>query len=237
MCKSIVVNKVLLLFISMFFSTSVNSQINIYDTWRIDNVIGIRNAEEYSMVRMGENRWGNMLVLNNDWTFVSGNLPECGNDIHRNVLGHFVLIDDTHIRFSLNEPSSVRYGKNDNTESELNSDLGIFYIFKEENSIRLIKSNGILQDDKDKMLYTEMLKTFDKNWKYYNYSWISTKAKIPEEIVKDCFDSKSVALANYKIVFLKKEDYGALFLVSEKEGFHYVLYDDIKQKVSLAYPR
>lgn len=87
------------------------------------------------------------------------------------------------------------------------------------------------------MLYTEMLKTFDENWKSYNYSWVNAKANIPQESVKEYLDDKLLALANYKIVYSKKEGYGELFLVREKEKFHYVLYDGVRQKVSLAYPR
>lgn len=223
------------LFLSTFFS---RAQTNLFDTWRINNIIGIGDLQEYSMVRMGENRSGYMLMLNHDGTFICRNLPECGNDTFRNTLGNFILIDDNHIRFILKKTSYSGLNKGDNSESESNIDLGIFYIYKEANSILLIKSNGILQDDKDKMLYTEMLNTFDKNWKSYDYSWISTKAMTSEEIVKDCVDGKKlIDLSNCKILFSKKEGYGKLFLVREKESFHYVLYDEFKQKVSLAYPR
>jgi hypothetical protein len=223
------------LFLNIFFS---NAQTNMFDTWRINNIIGIRDLNEYSMVRMGENRWGYMLVLNHDGTFLSRNIPECGNDTSRNALGHFILIDDYHIRFILMKTSYSSLNKEDNLEADSNIDLGIFFIYKERNSVRLIKSNGVLQDDKDKMLYTEMLNTFDENWKSYDYSWETTKANTPEDIVKNCIDNrKLIDLSNFKILFSKKESYGELFLVREKESFHYVLYDEFKQKVSLACPQ
>ena len=223
------------LFLNVFFT---NAQTSIFDTWRINNMIGIRDLNEYSMVRMGENHWGFMLILNQDGTFICRNLPECGNDFSKNILGHFILIDDNHIRFILNKTSYSSLNKEDNLESESNTDLGIFYIYKEGSTVQLIKSNGVLQDDKDKMLYTEMLNSFDENWKSYDYSWQSTKAKTPEEIVKDCVDNRElIDWSNCRILFSKKEGYGALFLVREKESFHYVLYDEFKQKVSLAYPR
>lgn len=239
MSKSIKKRKIVffLFLINMFFSTFSSAQTNMFDTWRINNIIGIRDLNEYSMVRMGKDRWGYMLILNHDGTFLSRNLPQCGNDVCQNTLGHFILIDDNHIRFILKKTSYSIYNKEDNSEVESNIDLGIFYIYKEGNSIRLIKSNGVLQDDKDKMLYTEMLNTFDENWKSYDYSWETTKANTHEEIVKNCIDNrKLIDLSNCKILFSKKESYGKLFLVREKQSFYYVLYDEFKQKVSLAYP-
>lgn len=234
--KSILKNEVVLLLVCLFFSIIMNAQTNIFDTWRINNIIGINNLEEYSMVRMGDERWGHMLVLNQDGTFLSRNLIECGNDVSRNTLGHFILIYDTHIRFILNNTSYNNYKSDDNSELESNRDLGIFYIYKDSKSVRLIKSNGILQDDKDKMLYTEMLNTFDRNWKLYKYSWVNTKATTAEEIVKDYLNNELVTMSDYKIVYSKKEDYGKLFLVRKKQSFQYVLYDEVRQKVSLAHP-
>jgi len=164
MTKLILKNKFVFLLISVLFSVTVNAQTNIFNTWRISNLIGFRDLNEYSMVAMGEDHWGYMLILNHDGTFISRNLPECGNDFSRNVSGSFMLVDDSHIRFILKKTSYSSLNKNDNSESEATVDLGIFYIYKEANSIRLIKSNGILQDDKDKMLYNEMMDSF--NWKF-----------------------------------------------------------------------
>jgi hypothetical protein len=237
MFKSILKNRVVLLLVSLFFSMGMNAQINMFDTWRINDLMGVRDLEEYSIVKMGKYHLGYMFVLNHDGTFLIRDLPQCGNGIFKNISGSFILIDDTHIRFMLNRISYSSYSKEDNSEEEPNVDLGIFYIYQDSKSIRLIKSNGNLQDDKDKMLYTEMLKTFDENWKTYEYSWVNTNENMPEEVVKDYLGNKLTGLSDYKIVYSKKEGYGELFLVRKDEDFHYVLYNGIKQKVSLAYPR
>lgn len=238
MFKSILKNKVAVLLI-LFFSIVSNAQINIFGDWRIDNVIGIRDLKEYSMVKQEENnRWGSLLTLNSDGTFLSRNLPECGNLISANILGDFVLIDDNHIRFILGETSSRKYNKAHNldSESDLNRDLGIFYIYKDSKSIRLIESNGVLEDDKNKILYNKLMNSFD--WRSYDFVWNNTKGKNQEEIVKDCIDSKKlIDLSNCKVVFSKKEKYGDVLLVQENSNFHFVIYDDFKKKVSLAYPR
>lgn len=236
MFKSISKNKVAVLLI-LFFSIVSNAQINMFGDWRIDNIIGISDIKEYSMVKQEEsNRSGHLLTLNLDGTFISRNLPSCGNDTFLNTFGNFILIDDTHIRFILQQTSSRNYNKVHNLESDLSRDLGIFYIYKDSKSVRLIASNGVLEDDKNKILYNKLMDSF--NWRLYDFVWNNTKGNNREEIVKDCIDSeKRIAFSNCKVVFSKKEKYGDVILVQENSNFHFVIYDDFQKKVSLAYPR
>ncbi|OXB23137.1 hypothetical protein B0A80_12585 [Flavobacterium tructae] len=162
MLQSISKNKVAV-FLVLFFSIVSNAQSNLFGDWRIDNIIGISNIKEYSMVKQEENnRSGDLLTLNLDGTFVSRNLPQCGNDTSLSVFGNFILIDDTHIRFILRQTSSRNYNKVHNLESDLSRDLGIFYIYKDSKSVRLIASNGVLEDDKNKVLYNKLMDSF--NW-------------------------------------------------------------------------
>ncbi|MDW8849140.1 hypothetical protein SD960_03480 [Flavobacterium sp. MMLR14_040] len=239
MSKSILKNKVVLLFVNLFFSMISFSQTNMVGRWEVREPIGVRDMEEYSLVRQEKRVYGNALILTQDGMFFNEDIVPCLNGSSVLPSGTYTLIDDYHIRFIVEDVhlQGLYAGMLEIKTSDIIKDLGVFYIYKEENSIRLIKSNGVLQDDKDKMLYTEMLKTFDKNWKGYEYSWINTNANIPEEVVKDYLSNKLIGLSDYKIVYSKKEAYGELFLVRKDEDFHYVLYNGIKQKVSLAYPR
>lgn len=239
MSKSILKNKVVLLLIGIFCSVISFAQTNMIGRWKVIEAIGLRDMEEYSLVEQKERTYGHAIILEQDGKFYNEDVVECLNGSSTLPSGTYTLIDDYHIRFIVKDVriQGLYAGLTQIRTSDHIKDLGIFYIYKEQNSIRLIKSNGILQDDKDKMLYTKMLNTFDKDWKLYDYSWVNAKANIPQEIVKEYLDNKSLALANYKIVYSKKEGYGELFLVKEKEKFHYVLYDGIRQKVSLAYPR
>lgn len=236
MLQSISKNKVAV-FLVLFFSIVSNAQSNLFGDWRIDNIIGISNIKEYSMVKQEENnRSGDLLTLNLDGTFVSRNLPQCGNDTSLSVFGNFILIDDTHIRFILRQTSSRNYNKVHNLESDLSRDLGIFYIYKDSKSVRLIASNGVLEDDKNKVLYNKLMDSF--NWRLYDFVWNNTKGNNREEIVKDCIDSeKRIDFSHCKVVFSKKENYGDVILVKENSNFHFVIYDDFKKKVSLAYPK
>lgn len=164
---------------------------------------------------------------------------ECPNGCSVLTSGTYELVDNDHIHIIVENVRLVGLycGMTTLDKKNIIKDLGIFYIHKDANLIRLIPSNGVLQDDKDKMLYTEMLQTFDKNWKTYEYSWVNTNENMPEEVVKDYLGNRLTGLSDYKIVYSKKEAYGELFLVRKDEDFHYVLYNGIKQKVSLAYPR
>ncbi|OXB23136.1 hypothetical protein B0A80_12580 [Flavobacterium tructae] len=72
----------------------------------------------------------------------------------------------------------------------------------------------------------------------YDFVWNNTKGNNREEIVKDCIDSeKRIDFSHCKVVFSKKENYGDVILVQENSNFHFVIYDDFKKKVSLAYPK
>ncbi|WP_428231227.1 hypothetical protein [Flavobacterium sp.] len=230
-------NNVVLLFLSIFFSVFSNAQTNIYGTWKIDGIIGAGDYKEYSLVVQKKFSLGSNLRLNLDGTFESSYFASCGNDCFTSSSGRFMLIDEVHIRFVLVD---IRFsgfcGGNLKSETELNRDLGIFYIYKDSDSVRLIKSNGVLEDDKNKILYNELMDSFD--WKSYDFVWNNTKGNDQEDIIKDCIDNRElIDFSNCKVVFLKKEKYGDVILVQENSNFHFVIYDDFKKKVSLAYPR
>jgi hypothetical protein len=240
MSTSILKNKNVFLLISMFFSIISIAQTNMVGRWEVKQAIGLRDVDEYSLVEQKKRDYGHALILNQDGTFYNEDVVECLSGSSVLPSGTYALIDNYHIRFIVEDVDFQGFtsGMIQIKKSDLIRDLGIFYIYKDSKSVRLIKSNGVLQDDKDKMLYTEMLNTFDKNWKSYDYAWQSTKANTPEEIISNFVDNrKLVDLSNGKILYSKKEDYGQLFLVQGKDNFHFVLYDEFKKKVSLAYFR
>lgn len=75
-------------------------------------------------------------------------------------------------------------------KKDIIKDLGIFYIYKEGDKIRLIPSNGVLQDDKNKMMYNQMFYVFYKEWRKYDYVWQNTNGSNQQEIINDCVDPK-----------------------------------------------
>lgn len=232
-----VLNKLVLILVFSFLPTLVIAQMNIYGNWKIGNLIGLNDVDEYSMIKQKEFSMGNSLTLNLDGTFSSGYSAKCGNDCFKNTSGRFIFIDEVHIRFILEDIHFSGFcGSDLKSETELNRDLGIFYIYKDSVSVRLIKSNGVLEDDNNKILYNELMDSFD--WRSYDFVWNNTKGKDQEDIIKDCIDNrKLIDFFKCKVVFSKKEKYGDVILVQENSNFHFVIYDDFKKKVSLAYPR
>ncbi|KAF2330171.1 hypothetical protein [Flavobacterium daemonense] len=224
----------------MFLPFVSYGQINMVGIWETKEIIGLSNVAEYSLKEQKSLAFGHYLALKNDDTFSSYTLEECLSGCSLSTSGTYKIIDDYHISMNVQKVSrsGLTCGMMKVDESQIIKDLGIFYIYKEGGLIRLIPSNGILQDDKDKMLYTQLLDSFDREWKKYNYVWTDTSGNLPEEIVKDCESkNKLIDLSAYKIVFSKTEGYGSIFLLRQNEDFHYVLYDAFKKKVSLAYPK
>lgn len=235
--KSIMKNNLVFLFMSILFSVFSNAQTNIYGTWNVNKIIGVGDYKEYALVAERQFLYGNNVRLNLDGTFESRYSALCGNDCFKSSSGRFIMIDDAHIRFIVADIHFWGWcGEQLKSESDLNRDLGIFYIYKDSKSIRLIESNGVLEDDKNKVLYNKLMDSFD--WRSYDFVWNNTKGNNQEEIIKDCIDSKKlIDFSKCKVVFSKKEKYGDVILVQENSNFHYVIYDDYKKKVSLAYPK
>ncbi|QLC67597.1 hypothetical protein LPB248_15165 [Flavobacterium sp. LPB0248] len=237
--KELNLSKCIITALLLFAQSVVSAQINVYGNWSIDKILDSNDFQEYSIVKQDDrNPWGNILTLNLDGTFLCGNRAPCGNDVFRVVSGDFVKVGDSHIRFIVKRKSSSSYGKVNHLDSNLNKDLGIFYIYEDANSIRLIQSSGNLQEDKDRMLYSQMLDFFTKEWKSYDFAWENTDGNQPDEILKDCKEkTKQIDLSNCNIVFSRNESYGDIFLLRENESFYYVVYNAINKKVSLAYPK
>ncbi|MEN2400448.1 hypothetical protein GKZ90_0011705 [Flavobacterium sp. MC2016-06] len=240
MSKSILKSSIVfLLILNILFPIVSYAQFDIVGKWKINNIIGYRDTGEYSLVKDKEPIYGHRLTFRLDGTFLSDESIECPDGCTVFTSGTYALLDDCHIRMIVEDVHffGLYCGMQRRQKSEIIKDLGIFYIYKEENTIRLIPSNGILQDDKDKMLYTQMLNSFE--WKMYDYVWNNTNGSTTEEIIKDCIDVKEqINLSNCKIVFPSKTpELGGLYILKENEDFHYVFYDSYHKRISFAYPK
>ncbi len=230
-------NKILLFF-SLFLAISSFAQSDIVGKWETRDIIGYSNAVEYSLIKEKEEKAGRSITFNLDGTFSCGETMQCLTDCFVFTSGTYAMIGNDHLHLIV---ENVRFvgltcGMKKTQKEDYIKDLGVFYIYKEGDLVRLIPSSGDLQADKDQMLYTQMLDSFTTKWRSYNYVWNNTDGNQPEEIVKDC-KRNLVDLANYKIVFSKNESYGNVFLLRENENYYYVVYNAVNKKVSLAYPK
>ncbi|AWK02884.1 hypothetical protein HYN56_01105 [Flavobacterium crocinum] len=233
-------NKILL-FLGLILPLSVSAQVvNIEGEWSTKDIIGYSNVFEYSLMKEKQPSEGRSITFSLDGTFSCGEPMICPNGCSVYTSGSYRMVDNDHIQMIVQNVRFVGfYCGNLRTQKENNSkDLGVFYIYKEGDAVRLIPSSGNLQEDRDRMLYTQMLNSFGKEWRSYDYVWDNTNADQSEEIVRSCKDKKGqINLSNYKIVFSKDESYGNVFLLRENENYHYVVYNAVSKKVSLAYPK
>ncbi|MBE8727882.1 hypothetical protein [Flavobacterium hungaricum] len=226
------------LILNLFFAVSAFAQIDIAGKWETKDVLGYSDVKEYSLTKAKESSYGRFLTFKLDGTFLSDESIKCLNGCNVFTSGTYVLVDNEHVRIIVEDVRFVGFycGMQRSDEEEYIKDLGVFYIYREGDSIRLIPSNGILQDDKDKMLYHQLAASFDKEWRSYNYVWKNTEKTEPEEIIKECIeDEKWIEWSNCKILIPSLQ--GNLFIVKENQKLHYVLYNEYKKKVSLAYPK
>lgn len=231
-------NKILLFF-GLFFSVSSFAQSGIAGKWETKDIIGYSNAVEYSLIKEKQQNNGRSVTFNLDGTFSCGETMQCLSDCFVFTAGTYAMIGNDHIHLIVEDIRFVGLlcGMK-KTQKEDFKDLGVFYIYKEGDAIRLIPSNGVLQEDKNKILYSKMLNSFEKEWRSYDYVWENTNADQSEEIVRDCKDRrKQIDLSHYEIVFSKNESYGNVFLLRDNENFCYVVYNALDKKVSLAYPK
>ncbi|MNK42233.1 hypothetical protein D3C87_609150 [compost metagenome] len=233
-------NKILL-FLGWFLSISASAQVvSIEGEWSTKDIIGYSNVFEYSLIKEKQPNEGRSVIFSLDGTFSCGEPMICPNGCSVYTSGSYKMVDNDHIRMVVENVRFVGFycGNLRAQQENKSKDLGVFYIYKEGDAVRLIPSKGDFQKDRDQMLYAQMLDSFGKEWKLYDFVWNNTDGNQPDEILKDCKDKrKQIDLSNYKIVSSKNENYGNVFLLRENENFYYLVYNAVNKKVSWAYPK
>jgi len=241
MSKSAVKNNVFFfLILNVILSIPSFAQSDILGKWETSDVIGYADATEYSLVKEKQQNYGSNMAFNFDGTFLCEERMECLNDCFVSTSGTYAMIDSDHVHIIVEDIhfAGLTCGTKGKQKEDFIKDLGVFYVYKEGDKICLIPSNGVLQDDKDKMFYNQLVYNFYKEWKKYDFVWQNTNGSNQQEIVKDCIDSKKqIDLSNCKVVFSAKKDLEEFLILKDDKEFHYVVYDSYRKKVSLAYPK
>ncbi len=241
MSKSIIKNRIFFfLILNVFLSISSFAQSDIVGKWETRDIIGYTDVAEYSLIKEKEPDSGRTVTFNLDGTFSSGETMQCLTGCFAFTSGTYAIVDNDHIHLIVEDVRFVGLtcGMNKRQKEDFIKDLGVFYIYKEGDKIRLIPSSGVLQDDRDEMLYTQMADNFHKEWTKYDYVWQNTNGSNQQEIINDCIDSKKqIVLSNCKVVFSTKRDLEEFLILKDDKEFHYVIYDSHNKKVSLAYPK
>ncbi|MET3027682.1 hypothetical protein ABXT06_13470 [Flavobacterium sp. UW10123] len=142
-------NKILL-FLGLFFSISSFAQSDIVGKWETRDIIGYSDVLEYSLLKEKRQNNGRNVTFKPDGTFFCDASVKCLNDCFIFTYGTYTHIDNEHIQLIVKDAHFVGLTCKMKKLSKENivRDLGVFYIYKEGETIRLIPSNGILEDDK-----------------------------------------------------------------------------------------
>ncbi|MDI1317790.1 hypothetical protein [Flavobacterium sp.] len=217
-------------FYSGFDLAKNNSLANLHRSWLI-NVL-ITDSEfnnEYLLIKpkAGERLYGNSLTLNPNGTFRSAYSAECGNDCFTTTSGKYKIISENYICFYLEK---IDQEGDCNGHKEPNKDLGIFYIHKGENEIRLIKSDGDQEQDKLNVSYSDKIDFLKAEmdsmadrfsvqiWMELSFGSKSMKSAVQTAMTNFKID-------NYKIVFYKPSYDGTDILIKAADGFHYLMFN------------
>lgn len=203
--------------------------------WSISELISSPETKEYVLKNQSPDKsdnYGNNISLNADQTFVSGYSAECGNDCFTVTKGRYKIIDENYICFYL---EAVERSGDCSGNSKPNEDLGLYYYYKEENGFRLLKSEGVLEQDQKNRQYLDLIvaKRKEINEFYYRdgqnqiiYNWKQTHLKDEKEIVAFCMAENKIE--DYEILSSYN---GGLYsrlrviMVKANNEFRYVLYD------------
>lgn len=151
MSKSISKNGfVFFLILNVFWSISSFAQTDIVGEWKTKDIIGYANVAEYSLTKVEEINYGRRLTFKSDGAFFCDTSVKCLNDCFVFTSGTYKQVDNDHIQLIVKDAHFVGLTcKMKNLSKEdIIKDLGVFYIYKEGETIRLVPSNGILEDDK-----------------------------------------------------------------------------------------
>ncbi|GAA3780310.1 hypothetical protein [Flavobacterium ginsengiterrae] len=151
MLKSISKNGfVFFLILNAFWSISSFSQTDLVGEWKTKDIIGYTDLTEFSLTKEKEANYACRLTFKSDGTFFCDVPVKCLNDCFVFTSGTYVQVDNNHIHLIVKDAHFVGLTcKMKNLSKEdIVKDLGVFYIHKDGETIRLIPSSGILEDNK-----------------------------------------------------------------------------------------
>ena len=200
-------------------------------TWEINPLIANKEVREYILSPQNPKdrfNYGNNISINPDGTLASAYSAPCGNDCFTSTSGKFKMIDEHYMCFFL---EMVSHNGDCSGYSEPKEDLGVFRIYKEESKIKLIKSDGNPQNDKNNIQYIDMLIAKDQEISNCAnirnlLSWSnSERLNGLNEIVDFCMVQNQIK--DYEILYDKNFERTNLILVKIQNKFRYIIYEAI----------
>lgn len=108
----------------------------------------------------GKVSFGKSATFNEDGSFTSGYSAPCGNDCFTDAVGKYIFTDNQHIRIVVDKVSVTGDCAHRNDAPHKN--LGIYFIVKKNDKVRLIKSSGNTKEDEQKLIWSDAIDAFDQ---------------------------------------------------------------------------
>ncbi|AWK04002.1 hypothetical protein HYN56_07060 [Flavobacterium crocinum] len=211
--------KILLHLVIIILSSSIYSQNLLNEYWNISEIIGqdTINTGEFTLQRKDKtdqyySRYGMKIIFNKDNSLACNYSAPCGNDCFPSSIGTYKMIDQKHINLFVKE--FQQFGDCESKNIKLDLNLGNYYISKQsDKTIKLIKSNGDLSQDKLNEKYSGLIDNYIEEIGNGSSSLLNFKTRLRDndQRIKEYIKMK-MEIENYKILYTKKQD--GIFLVS-----------------------
>lgn len=203
--------------------------------WGINTLITNKETQEYILNRKSSEPrsiYGNNITINPDGTFVSGYSAPCGNDCFTSTTGKYKIIDENYICFYL---ENINHFGECSGNSEPNEDLGLFRIYKNENNLTLLRSDGNPESDKKNLQYIDLLTS--KYQAIFEYAeidsfmnWETTKRSLSRKEETAAFCMAQNQIKDYEFLYSKDFEKTTLILTKVKNEYRYILCEAIDNK-------
>ena len=208
-------------------SKNSKQEVTLAGNWDINNLIELNDEWEYYLYKGNNNSYGNNLTLKTDNTFVSAYSAWCGNDCFTKTSGKYKLKGKNHISFFLEkiEKSGECTGN-----SNPNQDKGLFFIYKDTTGIKLIKSDGKIKNDLNKVKYSALIDSVNINNHvpnlYYLKRYKTNNTEIKEIVSEFISRNPLLKLDNAVVLYSKRiRQMFTMILLEKNKKYYYLVYD------------
>lgn len=218
----------LFIIFSLLFIVPVQAQSPV-GKWNINSLMGdYYPPDEYVLLPVKHQEFGNILILNPDGTFRSYRIPGCGQDRHPpKTYGNYTIIDENYISFFLSK-------RTEEDEALVNQELGKYFYSQKDNGFKLIKSSGNIELDKQTTYFRDLL--FEENNEINKYednalNWKYTEILDEKEAVLFCLAENQIE--NAEILYSRyAEGYNrTIILIKVNNEFRYIVFEkDYREK-------
>src|SRR5690606_33011978 len=176
--------KNIFLFVAMLLLTTPVIAQELTGKWLINFQITEKEISEYIIYKPNKERaFGNYILINENETFSTYEAQECGSYCNIKTLGTYKMIDENYIQFILKSVLKNRFCQD--KDYNPNKNIGLYYIHREEDKIRLLKSDGSIEKDRQNVIYSKMIEDFFNFQRMFPSGNKISSAKIEKMSEKD----------------------------------------------------